>query len=37
MDTNAGNYACYKDGNKHERAAKLEVDMKAWEYRAYVK
>lgn len=37
MDANAGNYACYKDGNKHDLAAKLAVDMKAWEYRVYVK
>jgi len=37
MDANAGKYACYKDGNKHDLAAKLAVDMKAWEYRVYVK
>lgn len=37
MDANAGNYACYKDGNKHDLAAKLEMEMKPWEYRVYVK
>ena len=37
MNTNAGNYACYKDGNKHNLATKLDVNMKAWEYRVYVK
>ena len=37
MDANAGQYACYKDRNKHDLAAKLAVDLKAWEYRVYVK
>ena len=37
IDSNAGQYACYKDGNKHDLAAKLAVDLKAWEYRVYVK
>ena len=37
MGTNAGNYACFKDGNKHDLAAQLEVDLKLWEYRVYVK
>jgi glycosidase len=37
LGANAGNYACYKDGNKHDLAGKLEVEMKPWEYRVYVK
>lgn len=37
MGANAGNYACFKDGNKHDLVPQLEVDLKPWEYRVYVK
>ncbi|MGQ1909721.1 alpha-amylase family glycosyl hydrolase [Marinifilum sp. RC60d5] len=37
MGANAGTYACFKDGNKHDIAAKLNLELKPWEYRVYVK
>lgn len=37
MGENAGNYASNKDGSKHDLAAKLEVELKPWEYKVYVK
>ena len=36
MGTMAGKYACFKDGNKHDLEAKLNVEMKPWEYRVYI-
>lgn len=37
MGKNAGSYTSFSDASKHDLAAQLNVDLKAWEYKVYVK